>query len=102
MMIGAEFLERVGHGHLPVAKPPDRSIARRCSPTIGCHEKEARGQDMYRIGSLMLAALLVAGGALAQDNYPTQTVKFVLPSAPGSTTDILTRLTADGLGRKWG
>ncbi len=57
---------------------------------------------MYRIGSLMLAALLVAGGAQAQDNYPTQTVKFVLPSAPGSTTDILTRLTADGLSRKWG
>ena len=57
---------------------------------------------MYRIGSLMLAALLAAGGAQAQDNYPTQTVKFVLPSAPGSTTDILTRLTADGLSRKWG
>jgi len=37
---------------------------------------------MHRIGSLMLAALLVAGGAQAQDNYPTQTVKFVLPSAP--------------------
>src|SRR5262249_8771281 len=38
----------------------------------------------------------------AQDNYPAQTVKIVLPSAPGSTTDILARLTADGLGRKWG
>jgi len=25
---------------------------------------------MYRIGSLMLAALLAAGGAQAQDNYP--------------------------------
>jgi len=57
---------------------------------------------MHRIGSLALAALLAAGGAQAQDNYPTQTVKFVLPSAPGSTTDILTRLTADGLSRKWG
>ena len=65
-------------------------------------KRKQGGQDMYRIGSLMLAALLVAGGAQAQDNYPTQTVKFVLPSAPGSTTDILTRLTADGLSRKWG
>ena len=41
---------------------------------------------MYRIGSLAMAALLAACGvAKAQDNYPTQTVKFVLPSAPGST-----------------
>ena len=58
---------------------------------------------MHRIGSLALAALLAAGAAAkAQDSYPTQTVKIVIPSAPGSTTDILARLTADGLGRKWG
>ncbi len=58
---------------------------------------------MHRIGSLALAALLAAcGAAKAQDNYPAQTVKIVIPSAPGSTTDILARLTADGLGRKWG
>lgn len=58
---------------------------------------------MRRIGPLVLAALLTAcAAAKAQDNYPNQIVKFVLPSAPGSTTDILTRLTADALGRKWG
>jgi len=39
---------------------------------------------MYRIGSMMLAALLAACGPAkaqdkSQDNYPTQTVKFVLP-----------------------
>src|SRR5712675_1169185 len=65
-------------------------------------KRKQGGQNMYRIGSLMLAALLVAGGAQSQDNYPAQTVKIVIPSAPGSTTDILARLTADGLGRKWG
>ena len=62
--------------------------------------------DMHRIGILALAALLAAGGAKAQDktqgNYPSQMVKVVLPSAPGSTTDILARLTADQLSRKWG
>ena len=53
---------------------------------------------MGKIGALALAALLVGAiHANAQDNYPTGTVKFVLPSAPGSTTDILTRLTADQL-----
>ena len=54
-------------------------------------------------GWVALAALLAATvTGQAQDNYPAGTVKFVLPSAPGSTTDILTRLTADALGRKWG
>jgi tripartite-type tricarboxylate transporter receptor subunit TctC len=57
---------------------------------------------MHRAGMLAFAMLLVAGSANAQDNYPSQTVKIVIPSAPGSTTDILARLTADGLGRKWG
>ena len=58
---------------------------------------------MRRIETVALAALLAMPvAARAQDNYPTQMVKFVLPSAPGSTTDILTRLTADGLSRKWG
>jgi tripartite-type tricarboxylate transporter receptor subunit TctC len=57
---------------------------------------------MHRAGILALAALLMAGAAQAEDNYPSQTVKFVIPSAPGSTTDILARLTADQLGRKWG
>src|SRR4051812_8357140 len=60
-------------------------------------------KEFLRAGILAFGALLLAAdGAKAQDNYPTQTVKFVLPSAPGSTTDILTRLTADGLSRKWG
>jgi len=40
-------------------------------------------------------------GAIAQDNYPSQTVKLVVPAAAGSTTDTLARLVADGLSRKW-
>src|SRR6476469_2421684 len=70
-------------------------------------KRKQGGNDMHRIGRLALAALLVACGAAkaqdkSQDNYPSQTVKIVIPSAPGSTTDILARLTADQLGRKWG
>jgi tripartite-type tricarboxylate transporter receptor subunit TctC len=35
-------------------------------------------------------------------SYPTRVVKIVLPVLPGSTTDILARLVADELSRKWG
>jgi len=40
--------------------------------------------------------------ALAQEAYPSRLVKVILPSAPGSTTDMLARLIADQLGQKWG
>ena len=38
----------------------------------------------------------------AQDAYPTQVVKIIVPSAAGSTTDTLARLMADQFGKKWG
>ena len=55
-----------------------------------------------------LALVAAAGCALgahtsaAQEPYPSRTVKIVIPSAPGSTTDTLARLVADQLGQKWG
>jgi len=58
---------------------------------------------MRRIGTLAFASLIASCSiAAAQDSYPSQTVKIVLPNAPGSTTDILARLLADHLARKWG
>ena len=39
---------------------------------------------------------------LAQDAYPSRTVRVIVPSAPGSTTDMLARLVADQLGGAWG
>jgi len=58
---------------------------------------------MRSIGILAFAALMATAGveAKAQDAYPSQTVKFVVPAAAGSTTDILARLVADQLGRVW-
>lgn len=58
---------------------------------------------MRTIVSFACAALLLAGAsAKAQDGYPSQTVKLVVPAAAGSTTDTLARLVADQLARKWG
>src|SRR5215210_7787826 len=52
-----------------------------------------------------IAAIVMALGAapsVAQDAFPSRLVKIILPSAPGSTTDMLTRLIADQLSQKWG
>jgi len=59
---------------------------------------------MRRFGLLGLLAFVaaLAGIARAQDAYPAQTVRIVLPFPAGSTTDTLTRIVADQLGRKWG
>jgi tripartite-type tricarboxylate transporter receptor subunit TctC len=56
-----------------------------------------------RLGG-MLAAIVIsswAQGAFAQETYPSYTVKIVIPSAPGSTTDTLARIVADRLAQKW-
>jgi tripartite-type tricarboxylate transporter receptor subunit TctC len=59
--------------------------------------------------TLGFLALVAAAGcafgahtSAAQEPYPSRTVKIVIPSAPGSTTDTLARLVADQLGQKWG
>lgn len=49
-----------------------------------------------RGGLLALAsATAVAGGAAAQDAYPTRAVELVVPSAPGGGTDVMTRAFAE-------
>jgi tripartite-type tricarboxylate transporter receptor subunit TctC len=53
------------------------------------------------LSALLLAAFSVTP-SLAQDAYPARLVKIILPSAPGSTTDMLARLIADQLAQKWG
>jgi tripartite-type tricarboxylate transporter receptor subunit TctC len=56
------------------------------------------------IASVLFAALAFAGaaGAQAQQTYPTQTVRLILPFGPASATDITARLFADRLTARWG
>jgi tripartite-type tricarboxylate transporter receptor subunit TctC len=61
------------------------------------------------LGMLRAIAILAAVGLTlwsnqgrAEEPYPARTVRIVVPSAPGSTTDTLARIVADQLGRKWG
>jgi len=51
--------------------------------------------------ALVLAVLATTAGR-AQEPYPTHVVKIVVPSLPGSTTDILARLVSNQLSEIWG
>src|SRR6516162_8422787 len=51
---------------------------------------------------VLLAALLTAVSAGAQEPYPMHPVRVVVPAPGGSTTDTLARIVADALSQKWG
>jgi tripartite-type tricarboxylate transporter receptor subunit TctC len=59
---------------------------------------------MKRIQTLLIgiAALAAAcSSALAQGDYPSQRVTIVVPFGAGSVTDIMARILADDLNRRW-
>src|SRR5690349_15464478 len=56
----------------------------------------------FCVGVIVAAIGLATCVAKAQEPYPSRTVKIVIPSAPGSTTDTLARIVADQLAQKWG
>ena len=60
-------------------------------------------KDFARVGAAVftLCALALPAPAQAQ-NWPTRTVKFIVPLGPGSGVDIGSRLFADRLSKKWG
>ncbi len=53
------------------------------------------------IGAAFAATLTLSGGVAAQD-YPSRTVKIIVPFPAGGTADAMPRIVADFLTRKWG
>jgi tripartite-type tricarboxylate transporter receptor subunit TctC len=56
---------------------------------------------MKRFVSFLVAGLLLAGNALAQ-NYPNRAVKLVVAFSPGTTSDIIGRMFAEKLSQSLG
>jgi tripartite-type tricarboxylate transporter receptor subunit TctC len=62
-------------------------------------------EQMSRFAVVIWVAASVAlcsPPSLAQESYPSRTVKIVVPAVAGSTTDTLARIVADQLSQKWG
>ncbi len=58
-----------------------------------------------RIGigfGVIVAATLAAGVAHSSERYPSQAVRIIVPFGPGSLSDIMARIVADGLSTRWG
>ncbi|MSQ70078.1 MAG: tripartite tricarboxylate transporter substrate binding protein [Betaproteobacteria bacterium] len=51
--------------------------------------------------ALLSACLAWAGGSAAQ-NYPTRSVRIIIPSAAGGPTDVLTRVLGQKMAEAWG
>jgi tripartite-type tricarboxylate transporter receptor subunit TctC len=47
------------------------------------------------------AALSLSSGALAQDKYPSKTVRIIVGYSAGTTSDVFARIIANRLGEKW-
>jgi len=49
-----------------------------------------------------LFLVLGAGTALAQDQYPSRTIKIIVPTSPGAVTDVLARAIGQAISQSWG
>jgi tripartite-type tricarboxylate transporter receptor subunit TctC len=54
------------------------------------------------IAALGGAAAAWSFAAHAEDQYPTRTVRIIVPSTPGGITDLLARVIGQGLSQSWG
>jgi tripartite-type tricarboxylate transporter receptor subunit TctC len=57
---------------------------------------------ILRVVALALSLAVSHGGAAFADGYPNHPVKIIVPFPPGGSADVVPRLVADWLSRKWG
>lgn len=54
------------------------------------------------VRALVAGALLAFGATAAAQQYPTKTVRLIVPFPAGQATDLAARIIAESLGREWG
>jgi len=59
-------------------------------------------QKKYWVIALVVGLLFAAGGAHAQQKYPTKPIRFIVPYPPGGSTDYTAREIAQRLAGMWG
>jgi tripartite-type tricarboxylate transporter receptor subunit TctC len=64
------------------------------------HERSRTWMRRWLLVAIFLAA--APAGALAQDGYPSRTIKMIVPVPPGASVDILPRIVAEKLAARWG
>src|SRR5260370_6765010 len=85
--------------------------ARACSVADGCGSKEAapggvilapEEAPMKAVTRIVVAALLAASALVHAQSWPSKPIRYIVPFAPGGTTDILGRMVATGLSSSLG
>ncbi len=59
-------------------------------------------RSLFRAAGAAFLAGLLAGGAAAQDRYPSQPIRIVVPYPAGGSTDLIARQLAEQLGKELG
>ena len=55
-----------------------------------------------RCATALIAALALAAGSVAAQEYPTKPVRILVPYPPGGASDVTARVLADKLQKRWG
>jgi len=64
--------------------------------------KESQMKRASLAAFVLATAMAVCAGAAAQEQYPSRLITVVVPLTPGTTIDILARLFAESLSKRFG